>query len=183
MLTVTTILILCLGFAAPTVVEEYTKQAIVFEPTNLSIHSFTTTGVKARVQGDFVLDASRVEKESVRNLGIAGTWVVREIESTPSDVKVYLPEYGNIVLGTAKIPGIKVNVRNQHVNHIDFLVELEPGDVDGVRRIANDWLDGRLTRLRVMGVASVALKSGIFTLPAQKISESLLFEGQSLSGF
>lgn len=180
-LTVTAILILCLGFAAPTVVKEYTKEAIVFEPTNLSIHSFTTTGVKARVQGDFVLDASRVEKKSVRDLGIAGTWMVKEIEATPSDVEAYLPEYGNVLLGKAKLPNVKINIRNQHVNHIDFLIDLEPGDVDGIRQIANDWLEGRLTRLRVMGVANVVLKSGIFTLPQQKISESLLFEGQSLS--
>lgn len=173
--------ILCLGFAAPTIVEEYAQQAVVFESTNLSIDSFTATGVRARVQGTFTLDASRVQKKSVANIGRAGTWIAKEVETRESDVKVYLPEYGNILLGVATIPPLKVNIRDQHVNSIDFLTDLEPGDVNSIRQIANDWLDGRLASLRVQGVAIVSLKSGIFSLGTQKISQSMLFEGQSLS--
>jgi hypothetical protein len=181
LLSLVVVAILCLGFAAPAIVEEYAQQAVVFEPTKLSIDSFTTTGVRARVQGTFVLDASRVHKKSVSDIGRAGTWIAREIETRESDVKVYLPEYGNVLLGIATVPPVKVNIRNQHVNHIDFLTDLEPGDIDGIRRIANDWLEGRLGSLRVEGVATVPLKSGIFSLGTQRISESILFEGQSLS--
>ncbi|MCJ1231953.1 hypothetical protein MMC12_008633, partial [Toensbergia leucococca] len=69
---------------------------------------------------------------------------------------------------------------NGHTTHIDFLSDLVPGDIDGIRRIANDWLEGRLGQLRVKGVAKVALKSGIFSLGTQSLSQSLLFEGQDL---
>ena len=169
--------ILGLGFAAPAVVEEYSKEAIVFEPTNLSIDSFTSTGVRARIQGDFTLDASRVRKKSVRDLGRAGTWIARAVESKPSKVEVVLPEYGDILIGTADVPSIVVDVRNGHTTHLDFLTDLTAGDVDGIRRIAMDWLHGRLNRLSVRGTADVGLKSGIFSLGSQKLSEDMLFEG------
>ena len=169
--------ILSLGFAAPAVVERYAREALVFEPTNLSIESFTTTGVKARIQGTFTLDAARVRQKAVRDLGRAGTWIARVVESKESQVTVYLPEYDDILLGTAVVPPIVVDVRDGHITHIDFVTHLEPGDVDGIRRIANDWMNGRLGRLRVQGKAKVPLKSGLFSLGTQTISESLLFEG------
>ena len=180
-LTLVTIAILCLGFAAPAIVEEYAQQAAVFEPTNLSIDSFTTRGVTVRVQGTFTLDASRVQRKSIADIGRLGTWIAKEIESRESDVKVYLPEYGNTLLGIAIVPPLKVNIRQKFVNTIDFLTDLEPGDVSSIHRVANDWLDGRLDSLKLQGVATVPLKSGILGLGTQTISQSILFEGQSLS--
>jgi hypothetical protein len=171
------IAIMVLGFAMPSVVEEYAKEAITFEPTKLSINTLTSTGIQARVQGSFVLDASKVKKKPIRDLGKVATWVAKEAESKQSKVKVWLPEYGNILVGTATVPPIKVNIRNGHVNHVDFLTDLEPGDFDGIRQIAKDWIDGKLGRLRIQGLADVALKSGIFSLGTQSISESILFEG------
>lgn len=179
-LSVVVIAGLCIGFFAPAVVEEYATQAAVFEPKKLSIHSLTSTGVQARVQGVFVMDASRVKKNAVRNIGRAGTWIAKAVESQESTVKVYLPEYGNILIGTAVVPRIIVNIRNGHSTDVDFLTLLEPGNVDGIRKLANDWIEGRLGQLRVQGKADVGLKSGIFPLGVQIISESLVFEGQSL---
>ena len=173
------IAILGLGFAAPAVVEQYAKQAAVFEPTNLSIDSFTSSGVRARVQGDFTLDASRVRKKSVRDLGRAGTRLARAVECKRSKVNVFLPEYGDVLLGTADVPPIVVDIRNGHVTHLDFITELTAGDVDGIRRIAKDWLDGRLNQLRVEGTAKVDVKSGIFGLGTQTISKELVFKGRS----
>jgi hypothetical protein len=173
--------ILCLCFAAPAIVEEYAQQAVVFEPTNLSIHSFPATGVRARVQGTFTLDASRVQRKAVADIGRAGTWIAKEVEAKESVVKVYLSDYDDVLLGVAHFPSLKVNIRNKHVNTIDLLTDLEPGDADGIRRIANDWLDGRLKSLKVQGDATVPLKSGLFSLGVQRISQSLIFEGQSLS--
>ena len=171
------IVILGLGFAAPAIIEEYAKEAMVFEPTNLSIDSFTSTGVRARIQGDFTLDASRVHKKSVRDLGRAGTWIARAVESKPSKVKVVLPEYGNVLIGTADVPSIVINVRDGHINHLDFLTDLNAGDVDGIRRIATDWLHGKLDRLSVKGTADVELKSGIFRLGSQTFIENIVFRG------
>ncbi len=172
--------ILVLGFAAPEIVETYAKEAIVFEPTDLSIDSFTSSGVRARIQGDFSLDASRVHKKPVRDLGRFGTWIAQAVESKSSEVEVYLPEYGNVLLGTAHVPGIVVDIRNGHTTHIDFLCDLVAGDLAGVRGIANDWLEGRLGQLRVQGVAKVGLKSGLFSLGAHYFSESLVFKGWHL---
>ena len=161
--------------------EEYAREALVFEPNNLSLDSITATGVRARVQGTFVLDASRVQKKPVRDLGRAGTWIAREVESGASELKVYLPQYDNVLVGIAKVPPIKVNIQDGHYNHIDFLTDLEPGDVEGVRRIANDWLDGRLESLQIEAVASLPLRSGLFKLGTQSVTQSMFFEGQSLS--
>ena len=180
-LCVGVLVILLAGFAAPAVVETYAKQALVFEPTKLSIDSFTSSGVNARIQGTFLLDASKVHKSPVRNIGRFGTYVVREVETGDSELQVYLPAYGNVLLGKARIPPIKVNIQNEHVNYIDFVSELLPGPISGIRKIANDWLDGRLGQLEVKGVANVDLKSGIFNLGRQTISQSMVLEGQSLS--
>lgn len=180
LLCIVVIFIMVFAFFVPGVVQEYAVQAASFEPTSLSIHSFTTTGVRARVAGDFTMDASKVGKKSVRDIGRFGTWIARKVETGNADLKVSLPEYGNVVLGTAEIPHLTVDVRNGHTTHVDFLTDLHPGDVDGIRRIATDWLDGRLGQLRVIGVASVPLKSGLFSLGRQTISQTLLFAGKDI---
>ncbi|RDW60788.1 hypothetical protein BP6252_12171 [Coleophoma cylindrospora] len=168
------------AFCAPAIVEEYAKESLVIEPTNLSIHSFTTTGVRARVQANFKLDASRVKSGTIRKLGRLGTWVAKEVESKEALVEVYLPEYGNVLIGTAVVPGIVVNIRDGRTTQIDFLTDLAPGDMDGVLRIANDWLEGRLDQIRILGKTDVVLKSGLIPLGSQKISESLVFEGNDI---
>lgn len=168
------------AFFAPAIVEEYAKESMVIEPTNLAIQTFTPSGVTARVQANFRLDASRVKNNVVRNIGRFGTWIAREIESEESTVEVYLPEYGNLLIGTAAVPRVVVNIRNGHTSAIDFLADLEPGVVEGIRRVANDWLEGRLGQLHVVGKANIGLKSGLIRLGSQSISESLVIEGQSL---
>ncbi len=180
-LSLVVLAILGLGFAGPEIVEEYAKQAMVFEPTDLSIDSFTSSGVKARIKGDFMLDASRVHKKPIRDLGRAGTWIAKAVESKRSKVQVYLPEYGNVLLGTADVPPIVIDIRNGQTTHIDFLSELTAGDTDGIRQIANDWLAGRVGQLRVVGVADVDLKSGIFGIGTQRLTQELVFQGQYLA--
>lgn len=171
--------ILCLGFAAPEIVEEYAREAMVFEPTHLSIDSFTSTGVRARIRGDFTLDGSRVQKKPVRDLGRAGTWIARAVESKRSKANVFLPEYGDLLLGTADVPPIVVDIRDGHTTHLDFLSDLTAGDLDGIRRMANDWLEGKIGDLSVRGVADIALKSGIFGLGTQSLAETITFKGES----
>jgi hypothetical protein len=168
------------AFFAPAIVEEYAKQSLVIEPTSLSIESIESTGVKARIYANFKLDASRVTNDAVRNVGRAGTWIARKVESKPSKVEVYLPEYGNIIVGTAMIPIVVVDIRNGQVTHLNFSATLSPGDVSGVRSVINDWLEGRLGKLRVQGKADVTLKSGLIPLGTQSISEYFVFEGQYL---
>lgn len=167
-----------LGFATPAIARTYAKQALAVEPTSLSIDDFTRTGVRARVQATVQLDASRVKNPLVRNLGRAGAWVMREVESRQSEVRVYLPEYGNVLLGVALVPPIVLEVRNGYQNHLDFMTALAPGDVEGIRRVANDWIEGRLGQLRVEGRAKIDIKFGIIHLGSQIITESIAFQGQ-----
>ncbi|KAI7361946.1 hypothetical protein KC354_g7685 [Hortaea werneckii] len=179
-LCVVAILIIIFAFLAPSTVQQYAQQAVVFDPTSLSIDSLTTSGVRARIQGDFMMDASRVQKKNVRNLGKFFTGIARQAESGESKVEVSLPEYGNVVLGTAHVPGVKVDLRDGYRTHVDILSDLEPGDLDDIRRIANDWVDGRLGQLRVLGKANVPLKSGIVSLGKQIIRQELLFANKDI---
>lgn len=80
-LCIVVILIIVFAFLAPSTVESYAQQAVVFDPTSLSIDSFTSTGVRARIQGDFMMDARRVHKKPVRDLGKFFTYIAREAES------------------------------------------------------------------------------------------------------
>jgi len=174
------IVIITGAFFAPAVVEEYAKESVVIEPTSLSIAEITSDGVTARVQATFRMDASKVKNKNVRNIGRFGTWLAREVETKETIVEVFLPEYGEILIGTAVVPRIVVDIRNGHGTAIDFLTKLQPGDLDGIRRVANEWLEGHLGQIRVLGKADVGLKSGIFPLGTQTIADSLVFEGQSL---
>jgi hypothetical protein len=172
--------IIALAFVVPSAVEEYAKQGAVFEPTNLSLESITTDGVRARVQANFRLDASRVHDDNVRRIGKATTWVVRKLGTEATKVKVYLPEYDYIMLGTAVVPPLEINIMDGQNTAVDFVAELSPGDAEGIRTIANEWLDGRLDKLRIQGKADIELKSGFIPLGTHSVSESLIFEGQYL---
>ncbi|PYH47482.1 uncharacterized protein BP01DRAFT_363894 [Aspergillus saccharolyticus JOP 1030-1] len=168
--------ILVFVFIAPAAVKEYVKDATVFKPTNISIESTTTTGVRARIQGNLNLDARRIRKTPVRNLGRFVTWIGREVETGDSEVEVFLPEYGNVLVGTASLPPLKINIQNGHINHVDFIADLVAGDVQGIRSVALDWLDGRLGRVRLDGRATMHLKSGWLDLGAQTITDSIFLE-------
>lgn len=178
LLTTAILGILLSGFAAPAVVKEYAQEAAIFQPTALSIDSTTPDGVRARVQGDFVMDSTRVRSNSIRNLGRFATWIAREVETGESDVEVYLPEYGNILVGNAALPSIKVNIRNGHHTKVDFMTELTPGDIKGMRGIAMDWVEGRLGRLSIKGRATVHLKTGLINLGTQILTDTFTFEGE-----
>lgn len=172
------VVILIAGFFAPEVAEEYASQAAKFEPQRLSIDSFTDTGVVARVQGDIVIDASRVTRKPIRDLGRFGTWIAKEAESGKTLVEISLPEYGDLLLGTAAVPAIKVNLRDGHSTAIDFLTIVEPGEKEVLRRIAHDWMDGKLGQIRVKGEADVPIKSGLLSLGEQSLSQDLVLEGK-----
>ncbi len=174
------VVIACCGFAAPSIAQEYAANALVFEPDRFSIASLTSFGVRARVQGDFWLDASRERRKPVRYLGTFATWIAKEAETGESEVKVYLPGYSNTLLGTARIPPVKVNIRNVHYNHLDIFTDLQPGDVEGIRAVADDFLAGRLNHLDVEAVARVPLKTGLIKLGTQTISQLMSFNNKDV---
>lgn len=174
------VILICFGLALPSVIEEYAKEGIVFEPTKLTIDSFTSFGVRARIQGDFYMDASKVQHKATRDLGRFGTWIAREVESKKSTVDVFLPDYDDVLLGSATVPPMKLNIRNHQHNHVDTIADLEPGDVDGIRRIAKDFLDQKINSLDVKAVARVSVRSGLINVGKQTITQFLRLQGNDI---
>ncbi|KAM5469655.1 hypothetical protein MauCBS54593_004209 [Microsporum audouinii] len=173
-LCLSVIAILILGFAAPSTMKQYAQEATVFKPTGFSITSFTPFGVQTRVRGTLVMDASRVKNPTVRDLGRFGTWIGHEVESQESTVEVYLPEYENALLATITLPPIKVNIRNGHLNEIDFIAELATGDPNGIKGAVTDLIEGNIAQLTLKGMANVPLKSGLLYLGSQYIAETVV---------
>lgn len=161
------VLALIFGFATPSAVEQYVKEAMQFEADNVSIENFTDTGIQARIQGTVWLDASQVHSKPTRDLGRFATFIAKEIELGETLVKVYLPGYDDAYLGSAMMPSTKINIRNGHYNWIDKIVSLEPGSPDGIRRVAQDFMDHKLKELRVKAVVDVPVKSGLVSLRQQ----------------
>jgi hypothetical protein len=172
--------VLILAFIVPAAVQEYAKEAAVLEPTNLSLDSITSNGVRVRIQADFRLEAQRVENEHVRRVGRAVTWLVGELGADETKINVYLPDYDDLLLGTAVVPPLTVSIVDGRNNAVDFAADLVPGDAEGIRMIANEWLEGKLNSVRLRGQADVQLRAGIIPLGTHAIAESLTFEGQSL---
>ncbi|KAI1158676.1 hypothetical protein F5B18DRAFT_639955 [Nemania serpens] len=174
------IAIIILAFIVPEAVQEYAQQAAVIEPTSLSIDSITTDGVRARVQANFRLDGARVKNDHVRRIGKASTWVANQLGSEEAKIDVYVPDYDSILLGSAVIPPLVVSVRDGTTTYFDFIADIRPGNVEGMRTIANDWLDGKLDRLRLNGKTDLSLKSGLIPLGTHAISETLIFEANNI---
>ncbi|KAJ4209386.1 hypothetical protein NW767_001292 [Fusarium falciforme] len=174
------ILIIVLGFLVPPAVKEYAEKAAVLEPTNLSIENITTDGIRARIRANVYLDGSRVDNLNSRRIGKAVTGIMRKLETKETTVRVYLPDYAEALAGTAVIPPLVVDVVNGHNNALDFVAEVSPGKAEDIRKIANDWLDGKLKQLKVVGKTQVHLKSGIFPLGTHDVAESMVFEANKI---
>jgi len=174
-LSVFMLLALIFGFATPSAVEQYVKEAMQFEADNLSIESFTDTGIRARVQGTVWLDASKVHKKPVRDLGRFATYIAKEVESGETHMDVFLPGYGDLLLGSAILPPVKLNIRNGHYNWIDIVADLEPGDIEGIRRVADDFINHKLSDITVRAVVNAPVKSGLIRLN-QKVTQFVTLE-------
>ena len=174
------IFIILIGFLVPPAVKEYAESAAVLEPTDLSLESITADGVRARIQANFRLDASRVKNENSRRIGKIATSIIRKLQTDKTQVRVRLPHRDNALLGTAVVPPLSITLVNGQTTALDFVADLTPGDAEMIRSVANDWLSGELHRIKVTGAAALSLKSGILPLGTHDIVESLVFEGQYL---
>ncbi|KAM0338254.1 hypothetical protein ACHAPU_011379 [Fusarium lateritium] len=174
------ILIIVLGFLIPPAVKEYAEKAAVVEPTNLSIENITSDGIRARIRANVYLDESRVDNKNSRRIGKAVTGIMRKLETKETTVNVYLPDYADALAGTAVIPPLVVDVVSGHMNEMDFVAEVNPGDPEHIRKIANDWLDGKLKQLKVVGKTKIHLQSGVFPLGSHDVAESMVFEANEI---
>lgn len=174
------IAVLLCGFLVPGAVKQYAESAAVLEPTSLSVESITSDGVRARVQANFRLDGSKVENVNAQRIGRIATGIMRKLETKETRVNVYLPYYNNSLLGSALVPPIVIDLVDGHNTEMDFVTDIIPGEAEDLRKIANNWLEGKLDQLKVTGSATVSVKSGIFPLGSHDVVESLVFEGQTL---
>ena len=179
-LAVLVVSIIVLGFVIPPAVQYYVENAVVLEPTSLSLESITADGVRARIKGNFRLDGSLVADEHAQRIGRLTTSIMRQLGSEETTVNVRLPLYDNAILGTAVVPPLTLDVVDGHNNELDFVTDLIPGEANIMRKIVNDWLAGKLDKLEVTGAAALRIKSGIFPLGTHDVVESMVFEGQSL---
>ncbi len=179
-LAIVAVSIIVLAYFVPAAVEEYAKQGTVVEPTNLSLESISADGIRARVQGIFRLDGSRIENVHVRRIGRAATSVVRKLGTEQTVLRVYLPDFESVLLGSVEVPPLVVSLVDGHTTTIDFVANLIPGDAEAMRQIANQWLEGRLNTVRLQGKADIELKTGFIPLGTHSVSEFLVLEGQYL---
>ncbi|POR34139.1 Uncharacterized protein TPAR_05681 [Tolypocladium paradoxum] len=179
-LAVLVVTIIVLGFVIPPAVQKYVEDAVVLEPTGLSLESLTADGVRARVQGNFRLDGSRVTDEHARRIGRLATGIMRQLGSKETTVNVRLPLYDNALLGTAVVPPLTLDLVDGHNNELDFVADILPGDANTMRKIVNDWLAGELDQLEVTGAAALSIKSGIFPLGTHDVVESMVFEANEI---
>ncbi|KAH7246016.1 hypothetical protein BKA59DRAFT_184532 [Fusarium tricinctum] len=174
------ILIIVIGFLVPPAVKEYAEKAAVVEATNLSIENITSDGIRARIRANVYLDGSRVDNKNSRRIGKAVTGIMRRLETKETTVNVYLPDYADALAGTAVIPPLVVDIVNGHTNELDFVAEVNPGDPEHIRKIANDWLEGKLKQLKVVGKSKIHLQSGVFPLGSHDVAESMVFEANEI---
>lgn len=165
------LVIMMSGFLVPTAMKEYASQAIDFRPTRFYPENFTDSGAVLRVEGVLTLDASRVKRQSVRNVGRLVTWIAKEVEVGPSEIQVFLPTYKDALAGVAKLPKVNIDVRDAHENKIDTHAELSPGTYEGLKEVANDLLNGQLRNLLVLAEVEVELKSGLINLGRRNLRQ------------
>jgi hypothetical protein len=174
------VVVMVLGFVVPPAIQQYVEDAAVLEPTDLAVESLTADGVRARIRATFQLDGSRVKDENARRIGRLATRIMRQLGTAETKLRVHLPHYENALVGTAALPPITLNLVDGQVTNLDFVTEFAPGDTDTMRQVVNEWLKGNLDTLKVTGATAVSLKSGIFPLGTHDVSESMVFQGQSL---
>ncbi|KAG6008216.1 hypothetical protein E4U21_004815 [Claviceps maximensis] len=174
------VVVMVLGFVVPPALQQYVEAAAVLEPTDLSVESLTADGVRARVKGTFKLDASRVKDNNARRIGRIATGIMRQLGTEETKLRLHLPHYDNALVGSAMIPPITLRLVDGQVTDLDFVADFVPGDTETARKVVNQWLQGNLEQLKVTGATALSLKSGILPLGTHDVSESMVFEGQSL---
>ncbi|KKA29556.1 hypothetical protein TD95_001687 [Thielaviopsis punctulata] len=167
-------------FILPHNVEAYVKQAVVLEPTNLAIESVTSNGVRARIQGTFQLDSRRVTEDTARKVGSLATWAVHSLGTAETRLDLYHAVGGNMNaqqhLGSLTVPPLAINLVDGHVTTLDFVTDLVPGSAEVFRSLANQWLDGQLGSITVVGKANLTVNSGVIPLGTHAVSEALTIE-------
>ncbi|KAK0386556.1 hypothetical protein NLU13_6391 [Sarocladium strictum] len=174
------ILVILIGFLVPPAIQEYAEQASIIEPTDLSIESITPEGVRARIQGNFRLDSTRVANQNTRRIGRLVGGIFRKLQSDNTTVYVSLPHYDDIIIGSADFPPVTLSIVEGHNTAVDVVAEFKPGASTHIRMLVNEWFAGKLDTVKLTGFADVTLKSGIFPVGTHRLVDSMVFEASGL---
>jgi hypothetical protein len=173
LLSLVMILIILFGFFVPDVMRAYAVQAATFHIYGVE-PELTADGARARIRGSFGMSSANVKSGHVRNLGVLGTWITRQVETGKANVEVRLPDYDNALLGNAVVPPIKVSIVDGKTTDFDFETELiPPKSIEALRAVADDWLFNKLHYLRIAGATKVKLTSGLLVLPSTTIQQTI----------
>jgi hypothetical protein len=177
LLCILMVLIMLLGFFVPDAMKQYAIEAADIHVQSV-VPELTDSGAHARIRATFSMKSSKVRSKNVRNLGVFGTWIAREVESGGSRVAVTLPDYGDAILGTAVVPSLKVSVVDGKTTDLDFTTGLiPPSSVDPLKGMFDDWVHGKLDFVKVAGSVTVGLRSGIIWLPSSDIFHTFTISG------
>ncbi|KAJ6785770.1 hypothetical protein PWT90_06615 [Aphanocladium album] len=172
------IVTIVLGYLVPPAVQTYIEKAVVLEPTGLSLDSISFTGIRARVQGNFRMDATRVEDDTARRIGRIAMSIMRTVGAEQTHIKLYVPGYGDAMVGSAIVPPLDLNLVDGHNTFIDVVADLKLGDNASIKKIVNDWLTGKISELEVKTATALQLKSGMIPLGTHDIVESMVLEAK-----
>lgn len=163
---------------ASVVSQEYARDALSYQLRNVSIHELTQSGVRLEVRSVFSLNASRVESPMIRLFGRFGTSMMKNVETYGvSEIKLYAPTYDNSFLATVHIPSIKADIRNHHLNEVNFIANVTAHETSSLKNIANDYINDNIHSMTVKSVADFSLISGFLSLGSHQVTGSHHFKG------
>jgi hypothetical protein len=169
--------VLCVGFFVPAAAEQYAQEAVALDVSSLSVESFTEHGVKVRVKANVDVDARRVKNWAVRNLGKACTAIFGSVRVHEFDLKAHLPDYNGALLGTAKVPGMTIDIQNGHTTILNFVADTQPGPLETIRLLADDYLSGSLKAIKVLAKVDLKIKKGFLSLTPGTILQEFVLRG------
>ena len=170
--------ILALCFLIPAAAQRYAQDAVALDINSVGVDSFTDRGVKVAVQAKVDVHARRVKGWGVRTLGRIGTFVVGSVRVKDFDVRVHLPDYDNALVGTAQVPGMTIDIRNGHTTNLNFVADTQPGSVDTIRLLANDYLSGNLNSVKVLGEVDLRIKEWFMFVNPGRMTRELVLKGK-----
>ena len=164
------------GFLAPAAAETYAREAVTLNIWSVAVDSFTQDGLQARVRATVNVDATRVENRYIRTLGRISTRIARRVETTGNgQLQVFLPEYGNALLGKATIPPLVIDIQDGHSTLIGFVSDVRPGSLESARQLLDGYVNGSLKSVKILGEARLDLKTGYIPLGNQLLSDTVKF--------
>lgn len=180
-LLVIIIAIIIFAFIAPSVLREYAQQAAEIDTPRFALEEVSKDSVKIRVKVDGRLNADKVKGGFTRNIGRFATALGGRVSAGATTVSIISDSHKTLAL--VSLPPQALNIRNGKWNHLDVPSEIEPKDLEAIKKLAQDALRGDMEELALTGAANIPLKVRGISLGTHAFSEKVTFEGTSCPGY